>query len=97
VREPVDEAFQKLHEHRATSLPVFDSAGGCSGTISVHNLEKCRPYDEPEWWVDGRAEGWMGIWAVMGALMLLVLVIAIGKLPKKWLEPHESRARGSFT
>ena len=27
-------------EHRATSLPVVDSAGGCCGTVSVHRLEK---------------------------------------------------------
>jgi hypothetical protein len=31
----------------------------------------------------GWAGGGMWIWAVMGALMLSVLVIAIGKLPKK--------------
>ncbi|HET9867166.1 MAG TPA: CBS domain-containing protein [Nitrospira sp.] len=38
--EPVDDARRKLHEHRATSLPVVDSAGGCCGTVSVHRLEK---------------------------------------------------------
>lgn len=37
---PVEEARRTLHEHRATSLPVVDSAGGCCGTISVHDLEK---------------------------------------------------------
>ena len=36
--EPVGEARRKLHEHRATSLPVVDSAGGCCGTVSVHHL-----------------------------------------------------------
>ena len=36
--EPVDEARGKLHEHRATSLPVVDEAGGCCGTISAHSL-----------------------------------------------------------
>ena len=38
--EPVEEARRKLHEHRATSLPVVDKAGGCCGTVSVHGLEK---------------------------------------------------------
>ena len=38
--EPVEEARRKLHEHRATSLPVVDNAGGCCGTISLHHLEK---------------------------------------------------------
>ncbi len=38
--EPVEEARRKLHEHRTTSLPVVDKAGGCCGTVSVHHLEK---------------------------------------------------------
>ncbi len=38
--EPVEEARRKLHEHRAMSLPVVDSAGGCCGTVSVHRLKK---------------------------------------------------------
>ena len=38
--EPVDEARRTLHEHRATSLPVVNSAGGCCGTVSVHGLDK---------------------------------------------------------
>lgn len=38
--EPVEEARRKLHEHRTTSLPVVDKAGGCCGTVSVHQLEK---------------------------------------------------------
>ena len=38
--EPVEEARRKLHEHRATSLPVVDGAGSCCGTVSVHALEK---------------------------------------------------------
>jgi CBS domain-containing protein len=38
--EPVEEARRKLHEHRATSLPVVDKTGGCCGTVSVHGLEK---------------------------------------------------------
>ena len=38
--EPVEEARRRLHEQRATSLPVADKAGGCCGTVSVHDLEK---------------------------------------------------------
>jgi CBS domain-containing protein len=38
--EPVEKASRKLHEHRATSLPVVDSAGCCCGTVSAHGLEK---------------------------------------------------------
>jgi CBS domain-containing protein len=38
--EPVEEARRILNEHRATSLPVVDKAGGCCGTVSVHSLEK---------------------------------------------------------
>ena len=40
AHEPVEAARQKLHEHRATSLPVVDKSGGCCGTVSVHGLEK---------------------------------------------------------
>ena len=38
--EPVEEARRKLHEHRATSLPVVDKAGSCCGTVSAHSLGK---------------------------------------------------------
>ena len=38
--ESVEGARRKLHEHRATSLPVVEKAGGCCGTVSVHRLEK---------------------------------------------------------
>jgi CBS-domain-containing membrane protein len=38
--ESVDGARQKLHEHRATTLPVVDSSGCCCGTVSVQSLEK---------------------------------------------------------
>ena len=38
--EPVEKARRTLHEHRATSLPVVNSAGGCCGTVSVHGLDK---------------------------------------------------------
>jgi CBS domain-containing protein len=34
--EPVDAARRKLHEQRATSLPVMDKAGACCGTVSTH-------------------------------------------------------------
>ncbi len=37
--ESVEEARRKLHEHRATSLPVVDKAGSCRGTFSIHSLE----------------------------------------------------------
>jgi CBS domain-containing protein len=36
--EPVEEARRKLHEHRATSLPVVDGAGDCCGTVSGFGL-----------------------------------------------------------
>ena len=38
--EPVEEARRNLNEHRATSLPVVDKAGGCCGTVSTHRLAK---------------------------------------------------------
>ena len=38
--DPVEEARRKLHENRATSLPVVDKAGGCCGTVSIHRLER---------------------------------------------------------
>jgi CBS domain-containing protein len=38
--EPVEQARQKLHEHRATSLPVVDTTGSCCGTVSIHHLER---------------------------------------------------------
>jgi len=40
VDEPVDAARRKLHEHRTTSLPVVDKAGGCCGTVSAHSMER---------------------------------------------------------
>ena len=36
--EPVDSARRRLHEHRATSLPVVDKAGCCCGTISSDSV-----------------------------------------------------------
>lgn len=38
--EPVEEARGKLHEHRASSLPVVDKAGNCCGTVSSHNVAR---------------------------------------------------------
>lgn len=40
AKEPVAQARRKLHEHRATSLPVVDEAGGCCGIVNSHRLEK---------------------------------------------------------
>jgi len=37
--QTLEEARTKLHEHRATSLPVVDKAGACCGTVSSHSLE----------------------------------------------------------
>ena len=37
--EPIEDARRKLHEYRATSLPVVDRGGSCCGTISAHHLE----------------------------------------------------------
>ena len=36
--EPIEQARRKLHEHRATSLPVVDGAGACCGTVSGFGL-----------------------------------------------------------
>ncbi len=38
--ESVEDARRKLHEHRTTSLPVVNGAGGCCGTVSTHGLEQ---------------------------------------------------------
>jgi CBS domain-containing protein len=37
--QPIEDTRRKLHENRATSLPVMDEAGGCCGTVSIHSLE----------------------------------------------------------
>ena len=42
TNESVEDAQRKLHEHRTTSLPVVDGAGGCCGTVSVHGLHKSK-------------------------------------------------------
>ena len=36
--QPVEGARKALLEHRATSLSVVNSAGGCCGTVSSHHL-----------------------------------------------------------
>ena len=38
--ESLEDVRRKLHEHKATSLPVVDSAGDCCGTIGIHNLDR---------------------------------------------------------
>ena len=38
--ESTEKAHRKLLEHRTTSLPVINEAGGCCGTISIQGLEK---------------------------------------------------------
>ena len=38
--QSTDDALEQLHEHRATSLPVMDSAGNCCGTVSLHRLAR---------------------------------------------------------
>lgn len=35
--DTLEEVRRKLNEHKATSLPVVDAAGGCCGTISAHH------------------------------------------------------------
>jgi len=37
--ESVEEGRRRLHEHRASSLPVVNRTGGCCGTVSSHDLE----------------------------------------------------------
>lgn len=38
--QALDEVRARLHEHRATSLPVVDKAGACCGTVSSHSLQR---------------------------------------------------------
>ena len=40
TNDSLDEARRKLHEHRATTLPVVDAAGSCCGTVSAHHLAR---------------------------------------------------------
>jgi CBS domain-containing protein len=36
--DSLEEVRRKLNEHKTTSLPVVDKAGGCCGTISAHHF-----------------------------------------------------------
>ncbi len=36
--ESVEDGRKKLHQHRATSLPVADKMGSCCGTVSAHEI-----------------------------------------------------------
>lgn len=38
IDEPIEAARKKMHEQKATSLPVVDNAGACCGTVSWHHL-----------------------------------------------------------
>lgn len=38
--ESLEDARRKLHEQRATSLPVVDGAGKCCGTVSGHHVTR---------------------------------------------------------
>ena len=39
ANDSVAEGRRKLHEHRATSLPVVNNAGSCCGTVSIRDIE----------------------------------------------------------
>ncbi len=38
VDDSLEETTRKLHEHKATSLPVVDAGGSCCGTVSLHHI-----------------------------------------------------------
>lgn len=38
--DSLEETERKLHEHRATSLPVVDAGGSCCGTVSLHHIRE---------------------------------------------------------
>ncbi len=38
--DSLEETAHKLNEHQTTSLPVIDAAGGCCGTVSMHNIRQ---------------------------------------------------------
>ena len=40
AKQPMEQVRRTRHQHRATSLPVVDEAGGCCGIVSAHRLEK---------------------------------------------------------
>lgn len=39
MEESVEAGRERLHEHRATSLPVVDKDGSCCGTVSSHHMD----------------------------------------------------------
>jgi len=36
--DSLEETTRKLHEHKASSLPVVDAGGSCCGTVSLHDI-----------------------------------------------------------
>ena len=38
TEDTLDQGRSRMHEHRTTSLPVVNKAGGCCGTISLHAI-----------------------------------------------------------
>ena len=38
AEDSLEDARRTIHEHRATTLPVVDKAGGCCGTVSMHRV-----------------------------------------------------------
>lgn len=38
--DSLEETERKLHEHRATSLPVVNANGSCCGTVSLHHIRE---------------------------------------------------------
>jgi CBS domain-containing protein len=40
--QPIDDTRSQLHQHRSTSLPVMDEAGGCCGTVSIESVGHSR-------------------------------------------------------
>ena len=40
AHDSLEETTGKLHEHKATSLPVVDAGGSCCGTVSLHDIRE---------------------------------------------------------
>jgi CBS domain-containing protein len=38
--DSLEETERKLHEQKATSLPVVNTGGACCGTVSLHNIRE---------------------------------------------------------
>jgi CBS domain-containing protein len=38
--DSLEDTERKLHEHKATSLPVIDESGSCCGTVSLHHIRE---------------------------------------------------------